>query len=485
MDISRKFEGTYSLLKKIARKSIDEKKYEKALEAISSAAWMAYLYNQFYSDNELESMLLKIGKENIHFSNWNQNKKSGRIVFYDGFGFDRRGVSIVMNKAICLNGYKLTYISPLKTKNSQPTLQHELSRYEVDWRFIDTDGDYITELSQIQDVFEDVKPQFAFLYTMPSDVTGITVFNELKGRCIRCQIDLTDHAFWLGLNAFDVCNGGRDFSASIQHFYRGIPFDKMTLLDANLFIDDCAYKGLPFSEDNRFVFSGGSLYKTLGDKNNTFYKIIEKMLEKHSDVMFLYAGSGDESQMNILISKFPDRVFLIHERPDFYQIMKRCTFYLNTYPMFGGLMMRYAVLAGKLPLTLKHGNDSDGILIDQEKRQIEYDSFEMLSKDIDNLLSDKEYLKQREQLLSGAVVTEDCYVRNIKMLIEEQKTEFSYDKIEKVDTTQFRKEYLERFVSSYIYDTIATKKNRQILVYFPKALCYKVFTKFFGKKRKK
>ena len=60
--------------------------------------------------------------------------------------------------------------------------------------------------------------------------------------------------------------------------------------------------------------------------------------------------------------------------------MEKCTLYLNTYPMFGGLMMRYAAMAGKIPITLKHGKDADGILIDQSKRKIEYASYFQLGK---------------------------------------------------------------------------------------------------------
>lgn len=478
-----KFQRYEEKLESIAEETFSQAEYETTAEAISAAAFFLYNYNQFYYSTHLEDLVLGLSKKLIRFKSW-ESQKNKKILFYDGFGLDRRGIAIVTCKAICLAGYNLIYVSPLKNKNNQPTLSHELSRFNIDWRYIDTDSSYLNEIKQICTVFEETQPEFAFLYTYPNDVSGTVVFDALKDKCIRCQLDLTDHAFWLGLNAFDICNGGRQFSASIQHFYRGIPFEKMTQLDANLFVDDCPFQGLPFDENERFIFSGGSLYKTLGDENNTYYKIVDHILENHSDVKFLYAGTGDDTQMKNLIKKYSARVFLISERPDFYQIMKRCTLYLNTYPMFGGLMMRYAALAGKIPITLKHGQDSDGILIRQSERQIEYESYEDLISDVDRLLSDSDYLTERTKILEGAVVTEQCFVRNIKMLIEDQKTGFPYSEIKPVDTTQFRKECLERFTFENVVNSIAQQRHKFLIKYFPDIFIFALFYKLKAKLRR-
>ena len=49
--------------------------------------------------------------------------------------------------------------------------------------------------------------------------------------------------------------------------------------------------------------------------------------------------------------------------------------------------MKFSALAGKLPITLKHGSDSDGLLLNQEKTQIEYDTYDELINDVDLLIS--------------------------------------------------------------------------------------------------
>lgn len=461
-------------LKSISRKAIEKSNYELALQSISACCNILYKYNQQYTDLDLEKYVSVVSQNIIHFSDKWEDKRNA-VLFYDSFGVDRRGVAIVMCKAIVMNGYHLVYVSPLGTKGTQPTMKAALDDYDVEWIYYNNSGTFLDEVQGLVSIFEECKPKFTFLYTTPYDVSGISVFNALKGKCFRNLLDLTDHAFWLGINAFDFCNGGRQFAGSIEHCERGIPLEKMLLLDANLLVDDCQFQGLPFDEKSRFVFSGGQLYKTLGDENNTFYRIVNHILNSFTDVKFLYVGSGDDSKIKLLEQKYPERVFLMPERPDFYQIMKRCTLYLNTYPMFGGLMMRYAALAKKIPLTLRHENDSDGLLIDQEKRNIEYDSYDELIADIDKLLSDEKYLLEREKLLEGAVVTEECYVRNIRMMIEEHKTEFTYDEIKPVDTTKFRKEFADRFTYGDLAAAIAQRRNTKLIHYFPKEFIYRIY----------
>ena len=183
--------------------------------------------------------------------------------------------------------------------------------------------------------------------------------------------------------------------------------------------------------------------------------------------MFLYAGAGDTTQIDMLRKKYPNRVFLVPEREDFYQIIEKCLFYLNTYPMFGGLMMRFAANAGKLPLTLKHDNDADGILMNQQQIGIEYDDLESILADIDRIIENKDYRKTKEKKLKGCVMTEQRFAKNIKSLIENHTTEFTY-KAEMIDTQDFRREYLERFnLNQTVYNAIVRKINKSLIGDYP------------------
>ena len=134
--------------------------------------------------------------------------------------------------------------------------------------------------------------------------------------------------------------------------------------------------------------------------------------------------------------------------------------------MFGGMMMKFCGLAHRLPITLKHGQDAEGILLHQDECRIEYSSYEELIEDVDKLLTDDAYRKAREELLDGSVITEERFKNNIRGVIENHKTDYEHA-YEEVDTRAFRKEYFERFNYNEEMLGLARKNNRCLLAEFP------------------
>lgn len=470
----KKTEGLIVKLKNIATRAIKKHNYEKALAAISSCADVLYQYNQRYKDDELEDMLIQIGNEVITIPD-NQpgkaDKKVQTVLFYDGFGLDLRGLAIQSTRAIVQNGYKLIYVTKKTAEGKQPNLMHEISAYQTAVIYIDTDTSYINWVDQLNKVFIKYSPEVAFFYTTPFDVSGVIVFNRYEGYTTRFLSDLTDHAFWLGIHSFDYILNNRNLGQSIQYYYRGIPISKMLRTRGSLYVNESIeMKPLPFNiNEYRYVFGGGDLYKTLGDPKNTYYRMIEYIVQKYEDVNFIYAGKGDPTEFNKLINKYPGRIYLFPERIDYYQLMKGCVFYLNTYPMFGGMMMRYACNAGKVPLTLKHNHDADGILYAQEKLNIEFDNYDEMLLEIDRLLCNTEYRKKKEAGLSLANFTQKQAADLYHEMFEDHHSPFKVE-IEDVDTKQFRSEYIERMNYSNIRrNAIAKKINKTLICCFPDA----------------
>ena len=164
---------------------------------------------------------------------------------------------------------------------------------------------------------------------------------------------------------------------------------------------------LPFDIGcEKYVFSGGVLYKTLGDQNLYFYKIIDYILKNHKDMRFIFAGGGDATEITKIVQKYPARMFHIQERSDFIRLMENSVFFLITYPMFVGLMMRYSAMVGKVPLTLRHNSDHEGILKNQEELGIiEFDTYNDIIAAADRLINDSAYRSRLEEALRQAVVT--------------------------------------------------------------------------------
>lgn len=479
-------------LKKIAKQAIECQYYEKALAAISASADILYGHNQIYTDEELEQDLLQIAEkmfpnESISGSKTNYTITNRQnVLFYDGFGLDTRGLALIFLKALVENGYHVIYVTKEQARGNQPEIEKAVNGYDMQWIYIPMEQSYITWISGLVNAFETYQPNVAFFYTTPFDAAATLVFDHYKGKVIRYQIDLTDHAFWLGKYAFDYCVELRDVGSKISFNYRGVPKHQLVMIPYYATIDyEAPFEGFPFSiEGYRVIFSGGALYKTLGDKKNRYYKIVDSILSSHNDIIFLYAGYGDDSQLVVLQNKYPQRVYHIAERKDLYQVMQHCVLYINTYPMFGGLMMHYAVAAGKIPITLKHNHDADGLLFNQSNIGVEYDTMEELLSDVDKLLSEPIYLAKREDLLADSIISEEKFREELKKLVDIGKTEYDIS-IEYIDTTEFRKEFDERFnYKKNVKNAIVNRRNFPLALEFPmlflETCLYKIKNKIIG-----
>ena len=476
-------------LKEVARRNILRKRYERALVAVEALAEISYTYNQYYTDDEAENLLNKIAdserKRIMAKSNKEYKSNGNTIVFYDYFGLDLRGWAYIYLTGLKNNSYNIIYITTDEAKNRQPSIQALLKNAHAEIKYISFNDKYENIIFQIYEILCSYRPEAAFFYTVPYDVAGWVAFKLYDFYGKRYLIDLTDHAFWLGTKCNDFFIGVRDMSAYIEHFERKIPQNRLVRLPVNLVIDEQKlHDHLPFDVENtKYIFSGGALYKTKKDEKNTFFRIVEHILANHVDIKFLYAGYGDDRELQRLAKIFPWRVFHIGERRDFYYLIKHCVLYLNTYPMFGGMMMQYAAYAGKIPITLRHNSDSDGLLLNQEAAKIAYDSFDKLVKDVDKLLDDDEYRTKREELLKGTIVSEVQFAENLKMLIETQSTNFHYQ-YTIFNTKKFQEEFLNRFNLNISKESILNKRNVILVWDMPgliPTLIKKVFKKIFTK----
>ena len=460
----------------LTEKFLQKKKYNAALAAIRCSAYTQYSFNQCYTDAFLEEKLKQIAAEMkpAYQRQLSQLKADGNtVLFYDGFGLDTRGVAGMYLRSLKNNGYHIVYVTRASAQNSIPTLMDLLEDADAVCEFVDMGDSHQTCINALVQVFIRHRPKTLFFYTTPDDVAGCVAFHLYEGIGKRYLIDLTDHAFWLGTGCNDYFLGSREMSASNQLFGRGIPKEKLIKLGVNLVVDPLRQpEPLPFDvENSRYIFSGGSLYKTLGDVENTYYRIVDYILHNHKDVKFLYAGTGDDSQMRILLKKYPEQAFLIPERKDFYYLIAHSVFYLNTYPMFGGMMMKFSAHAKKIPVTLRHNADSDGLLLDQAAAKIDYDTYEALVEDVDRLLKDEQYLRSREALLEGKTITQQRFDNNLRSAIETQTTDYDHA-YEKQDTTEFIAEYYRRFNIAEVYRNICDKQNLPLLLRMPSAWPY-------------
>lgn len=382
-------------IKRKVNKLINEKKYNLALQTIGFAANVMYEYNQKYSDIELEKYLGDICEKVIVNNNITKIGNHKIVLFYDGFGFDFRGLAFIYLSALAELGFKIYYLVNKDRMDEIPNIKELIDCHQGRICTL-IKNETIDRIQQIIDISLGSNAGVFFFYSHPSDASGAAAFNCLNNCGTRFQINLTDHAFWLGINAFDYCIEFRKYGALISNEYRGIKKEKLIILPYHPVMKDSGkFCGFPFhkQEDDVVVFSGGALYKTIGE-NDAYYKIVRKMLEKNKNVKFWYAGFGNHEKIDKLAIEYPGRVFFTSERKDLMQIMKHIDVYINTYPIVGGLMTQYAAIAGVIPLTLDRKEYNRGLLQWDTEKYAYFHKAEDLLEEFDKLCRNKIYRKE-------------------------------------------------------------------------------------------
>lgn len=413
-----------SKLKKLISEYIENQEYSQALFLISKSGNLLYNTNLYYYDEYLEKSIIKIAQSLNIVKGLSLNNYFGKenvVFYYDGFGFDTRGLSIIYLKAL-INNNKVIYITGEQHKHNQPSLKKLFDHNSSEIIYIKQNSNYpICTIKEINNLIKKYKPKHFFYYSWPWDVECTTILAAYQGYFFRYLINLTDHAFWIGSQFCDKCIEFRNYGLNISHYYRNVPMAKLAIIPYYPIIEHYPFEGFPFSiKPNQFVFfSGGGLYKTIS-KNKSFYKIVEHVLKQYNNSIFWYAGVGNRRQINKLIARYPKRVFLTKERKDLYELLSRCRFYLNTYPIYGGLMVQYAASAGIVPVALKSNLMSGEFLINQDNLKIDFDNLDSLYKEIDLLVNDDNYCSNRGLIIKKSVPTKEDFENNIERLLNNE-----------------------------------------------------------------
>lgn len=455
----KEIEQLVTKLKKAIEKELNKKNYEMVLELISNAALVLYHTNIYYVDDDLETDLKKVS-EYLEIEKLDIKDTTDTVLFFDGFGLNDRGLAQIYLKSLC--GIKrVVYVTFSDCITRIPDIVNIVNASESRIACIDRkEGNYISQIEQLNNIVLKERPKQFFFYSVPDDVVATVIMNVYRGVLTRYQINLTDHAFWLGARCIDYCIEFRDYGAAISKNYRGIEQNRIVKLPFYPILhEEKQFQGYPFKvqDTSKVIFSGGALYKTLGGENK-YYKIVDHLLKNYKDVIFWYAGDGDDRELKKILSRYPGRAYHTNERSDLYQVLRHSVFYLSTYPICGGLMYQYAAKAGKVPLTLRFDEITDGFLINQESSNIEFDSLDGLFEEAHKLLTDEKYRARRTLEMQDSVISENAFHDALLQILEKGISSYAI-KFRRSSTSAFKKEYLRRQTSSNLDMIISNKKN--------------------------
>lgn len=471
----------YAKLKKIAYKSYKNKEYNKCFNHISVASTFAYSYNFIFKDDELE-LLLKSLSEDILKSDMKYVPQNKVYVMLDGFGRPNRGLTQQYLRAFAnMENIQVYYFSVYPDSFKEQVYKEIESFHNIELVKVQGD-DLMSKLFFLSSKLLEIKPSKIFTHIAPWDVAVPILLYSINSKVERYNINLTDHAFWLGTGCFDYTLEFREYGCSLSLLKRGFKQNQILLNSFYPIITDTLFEGFPEEARGKIIFfSGGSLYKIYG-KNNQFLEMMKHILEIVPNSIILYAGDGDRKPVLRFIknNNLEKKFLLLGTRKDINQVFAHCDIYLDTYPFSGGLMRQYAAYNAKPIMAFSEKKVYEGETedvfyhISDVPAAIVYSSLTDYYCEILRLVKDSEYRKNKGLDLKQMMVTPESFTLRLSNLIENK--EIGWSQILSIDEEAIFNQYIDN--NNIQYNTIGLllfkRYNLFTFLYFP-SFAFKYF----------
>ncbi len=449
----------FDRLKINVKECYEKNKLNEAIEYARVAAKLMYYFNFIYTDDDLENFIKlfskKVFQEDKFFV---ENEYENRVVFYDYFSLDNRGLSEQYLRALVDLNYEILYITLQHDKTKMVGIKTILEENKNNKIYFVSSKDSVEKIKEIREQILKYKPSKIFNHTVPEDICGMVALENIGNKIERYLINLTDHAFWLGKSCSDYFIEFRSYGKNISKYYRKIEEEKSIILPYYPIENkNIEFQGFPFEIKNKkLIFSGGSLYKIYGSE--VFFELVRYILDNHKDTIFLYLGNGDSKPIEKFIrnNKYENRFYYYKERKDINEVFKRCYFYLGTYPVTGALMSQFAVVNKKIPLQYSDKeilcNRIEELFINSENIKFTFGNIEEIKEEIDKLICSKKYFEKKSNELNKMVITPLEFSKQLEKLLKCKKTDFKYEDYS-INIKKFSQIYLEqenKFLKQYL-----------------------------------
>ncbi|SMH40663.1 glycosyltransferase family 4 protein [Mesorhizobium australicum] len=329
---------------------VDKGRMSETLAMIAEAAKIAYLINWRFQDARLEGALERVSASLLPTENCPPSSGE-RIVFFDSWGMDVRGLSLQYVRALNAVGAKILFICESRNDAGSVGLRDELSSApETQSLYLNGVTDEIEKARRIHKSISGFGPSRIMMHMNPWAVGAITAFHAFPG-VPKYQINLTDHAFWLGTGCTDYSVEFRDYGLMISQNKRGIPAARTILNPYYPIVEDSHIGSVPErGDDDVVIFTGGAFYKMYG-REGYFFDLISSLLDDYENVVVWIAGNGRTTLLEQCLRRHLEtgRVKLIGNRKDINAVFRATDIYLSTYPFCGALMAQLAA-ANDVPI---------------------------------------------------------------------------------------------------------------------------------------
>lgn len=439
----------YNDIKRHIKKNKVKGKYNAALKYIELSAYWAYNFNFIYADKEVEDALKDIAEVNLRPYSINKMVQN-RYVFFDTNGADNRGLTQQYLRTLMQLEYEFLYIYISDNTSHNVEILKEIRSYDK--------GKVLLFNKKVKDSFEkcwiildeikSYKPSRILLHLMPWDTVSLMCCHCVSGP-IKYNINLTDHAYWLGNTFIDYNIEFRPYGMTVSLEQRRLEQRQLLYLPYYpIQSREIQFQGFPtLPADSIILFSGGSYYKMFG-KDDAYFRMTDKLLDISPKVVLLLAGGGEETLMKEKITKMKhaERVFLIGNRKDINEVFRYCDIYWSTYPIAGGLMSQFAAMNSKPIIAYTDSNivmnNIEGIVNHfGEGVKTFHDVPDMLAYAL-RLISDEEFRISEGRKNHDSLTTSDKFVGEFASLMSTHTNIRKWEK-EKIDYAAFESVYID------------------------------------------
>lgn len=396
----------YERLVAKAIQKFNNQDYNSAVKCIKSAANFQYHFNNIYNDKRLDNLLEGISTKCYY--GLSDYESSDFVFFYDSFCLDNRGLTQHYLDALVHNGkFPVVYILESYQYEEDNDILQFLHAHDIKVKFL-PNGSWKDKCDYIYSLILEFKPKAALFHLLPYSIVPFISFYPFKA-ITKYQINLTDHAFWLGSpDFFDYSFEFRNYGMTISLDKRGFHKKQLLLNPFYPWQSGMPFQGFPIDvRDKVVIFSGGAMYKIEGD-NDMYYRLVKSLLDTYPNTVLFYAGSGNSVHLEKFISenKYEERLILLGNRKDIDEVFKNCDIYLSTYPVGGGLMAQYAAINSK-PILLYKSTEIEKEICTKRFESFKLDSIDDFVLEAGKLIKNKDY-----RLFKGSMMRSLVYNQN-------------------------------------------------------------------------
>lgn len=481
--------NVYNKVVENAVKSFDLGKYTKCLSQIETAAYMQYNLNVIYSDARLDVLLNRFSEYLGNNYKCSITSIPNRIILFDSFALDSKGLTQQYLDALVVAGYQILFVHETLFPEASVDIKEYLCHNNINIVELGH-SDWKSKSKKLISIINDFNPSKVFFHLMPWSTLPLIVFSAYPN-ITKYQINLTDHAFWLGSELIDYSFEFRDYGSTISLEKRNLNKDQLLVLPYYPWQVDKPFEGFPVQTNNKIIlFGGGALYK-IYDESCTFFHMVRRILVENEDVIFFLAGSGNVNRLLNLISEYnlKDRFFLLGNRKDISQVFKHVDIYIDTYPIAGALMTQFAALSSIPILSLKTTETVEEVVCTKKYHHFVLDTVDAVVAEATKLIKDENYRMQQGKLFKSLIAGRDEFRQDfIKILESNHSTKDS--QIIFIDYDNFPVTYIDNLNRGDLGCTIEFKIFRHsftslnvlmicnLVLNFPKKILNKIYRLF-------